>query len=70
MKIHSKAERDMTKRHVKLHRNLDELISCFYIETGLMSGNVTLGEFMDWSHKMTAKPTCVERERDVWVDTP
>ncbi|KKN76723.1 hypothetical protein LCGC14_0366940 [marine sediment metagenome] len=55
-------KKDMTKRHVKLHRNLDELIACFYIETGLLAGTTTLMEFMEWSHKMTVKPTCATVE--------
>ncbi len=60
MKTHDK--KDMHKRHAKLHRSLDELIGCFYIETGLMSGNVTLAEFMQWSYQMTQNPTCTEKE--------
>lgn len=69
MKIHNKAERDMAKRHAKLHRSLDELLGCFYIETGLMSGNVTLAEFMNWSYSMTHTPTCAEKENEVGQGT-
>jgi len=55
----------MTKRHLKLHRNLDELIACFYIQTGLLSSNITLAEFMQWSHQMTLQPTCTEKENEM-----
>lgn len=60
-------KKNMLKRHVKLHRNLDELIACFYIQTGLLAGTTTLMEFMEWSHKMTVKPTCaaVEKENEM-----
>lgn len=50
----------MGKRHAKLHRSLDELIACFYIQTGLLSQNITLAEFMVWSYKMSQNPTCAE----------
>ena len=60
-------KKDRAKRHLKLHRSLDELIGCFYIETGLLSSNITLAEFMQWSYQMTQKPTCatVEKEDEV-----
>ncbi len=53
-------KKDMKKRHLKLHASLDELVACFYIETGLLAGTTTLMEFMEWSHKMTTDPTCAE----------
>jgi hypothetical protein len=60
-------KKDMKKRHLKLHRSLDELIACFYIQTKGMAGTTTLMEFMEWSHKMTINPTCaaVEKEDEV-----
>ncbi len=60
-------KKDMKKRHLKLHRALDELLGCFYIETELRAGTTTLLEFMQWSHKMTENPTCatVEKENEV-----
>ncbi len=63
MKIQKRHDKkDMTKRHLKLHRNLDELIACFYIQTGLLSQNITLAEFMVWSYKMSQNPTCARKE--------
>lgn len=53
-------KKDMLKRHVKLHRNLDELIACFFTETELLASTTTLMEFLQWSHKMTENPTCAE----------
>ena len=49
---------ELKERHVKLHRSFDELLACFYIETGDLAKETTLMEFMEWSHKMTINPTC------------
>ena len=65
MKIQKRHDKkDMTKRHLKLHRSLDELIACFYIQTGLLSQNITLAEFMVWSYKMSQNPTCATVEKE------
>lgn len=53
------------KRHLKLHQSLDELLSCFLIETERLSSETTLMEFMKWSHQMTEDPTCVQEKADV-----
>lgn len=52
---------ELIERHKKLHRSFDELLAC-YIES--KKGPVlqdSLMQFMEWSHKMTENPTCVER---------
>lgn len=46
------------ERHVILHKNLDELAACFFIETKKLPSEVTLTDFMKWSHDMTTEPTC------------
>ncbi len=64
-------KKNMVKQHVKLHRNLDELVACFYIQTKRLAGTTTLMEFMEWSHKMTENPTCatVEKENEMGQGT-
>jgi hypothetical protein len=58
-----KLTRHQTKaRHVKLHRRLDELVACFIAETGHTPSQITLLEFMQWSHEMTKNPTCVDKD--------
>jgi hypothetical protein len=52
------------ERHVELHRAFDELFACFITEHPKRSGrysDATLKEFMEWSHQMTIKPTCMEK---------
>lgn len=53
----------LTARHKKLHQGFDELLACFIAEHPDKSNflDVTLKEFMDWSHQMTINPTCVAR---------
>ena len=48
-------------RHVELHESLDELIACFITETEKLPSQTTLMEFMEWSHEMTKKPTCADK---------
>lgn len=52
---------EIIERHKKLHRSLDELIACFITETTNLPSRTTMMEFMEWSHKMTENPTCVEK---------
>lgn len=50
-------------RHVELHKNLDELLACFVGETGKLFSETTVMELMKWSHEMTKKPTCAEKNK-------
>ena len=52
---------ELLERHKKLHQSFDELIACFITETGKLPSKTGLMEFMEWSHKMTTNPTCVEK---------
>ncbi len=51
------------ERHVELHRSFDELFACFIAENPDRTDflDTTLGEFMEWSHQMTIKPTCANK---------
>ena len=57
------AER-MRERHALLHKNLDELLGCFLLETKKNPVDVTLMDFMAWSFEMTTLPTCVKSGED------
>jgi hypothetical protein len=41
------------KRHVQLHKALDELIADFIDETQALHSKTTLLEFLKWSYKQT-----------------
>lgn len=51
---------ELQTRHIELHRAFDELLACFISQRPLGSSalNVTLGEFMKWSHLQTLSPRC------------
>ncbi len=52
---------EVIERHKKLHQSLDELIACFITETNGLPSKTGLMEFLEWSHKMTENPTCVDK---------
>ena len=43
-------------RHVFLHKKLDELVADFIDKTKKFPSQVTLVQFMHWSHKQTENP--------------
>lgn len=45
------------ERHIKLHRNLDELAADFIEQEGKRISQVTVLELMEWSHQQTIEPT-------------
>ena len=59
---------EVIERHKKLHQSLDELIACFITETDGLPSKTGLMEFMEWSHKMTKDPTCVEKNHGTMED--
>ena len=61
-------EEETIERHKKLHQSLDELIACFITETNGLPSKTGLMEFMEWSHKMTKIPTCVEKNHETKED--
>lgn len=45
------------KRHILLHRMLDELLTDFIRDTGKMPSGCKIGELMKWSFEQTKKPS-------------
>lgn len=45
------------KRHVDLHRALDELMADYVGHTRRLLGQTTMIEFMQWSYEQTLNPT-------------
>ena len=45
------------ERHILLHRHLDELLANFIAITGLRPSQVTLMDFLSWSHQQTINPS-------------
>ena len=45
------------KRHVELHRSLDELVADFVAQTGRLPSETTIMDLMRWSHEQTIAPT-------------
>lgn len=42
-------------RHIELHKNLDELISCFVMNTDELPSQTSMMKFMEWSYRQTTK---------------
>lgn len=45
------------QRHKELHKSLDELLADFITHTGKLPSNVTVMEFLTWSHEQCTNPT-------------
>ena len=45
------------KRHIELHKSLDELSADFIRHTGKRPSQTTIIELMKWSYEQTQKPT-------------
>ena len=61
----------MKQRHVELHRDLDELVACYFTQnTQKLASETTLMEFMTWSHKMTINPSCASVIEEQHGPTP
>jgi len=48
---------DHKRRHVALHRHLDELVADYIGNTGNLPSKVTLMQFMKWSAEQTKHPS-------------
>lgn len=51
------SEVEHKKRHIKLHRNFDELVADFVAQTGRLISETTIMDLMRWSHEQTIVPT-------------
>lgn len=52
-----KTHEEHCKRHIKLHRMLDELCADWIQETDGMPSNATVLDLMNWSHEQTFDPS-------------
>jgi hypothetical protein len=49
------------KIHLELHKNLDELVSDFIMQTEKLPSETTILELIEWSSKQTENPTIKEK---------
>lgn len=57
-------EEQHKRRHALLHRRFDELLADFYAQTGRVSAETTLAQFMDWSARQCASPSTKQNIRE------
>ena len=49
-------KKDHIKRHIELHKSLDELIADFILHTQKLLSETTVMELMEWTHEQTINP--------------
>jgi len=58
------SEKNMQERHSILSRALNELVSCFTLETGQLPAETLMADFQAWAEDMRNTPTCVGKHDD------
>lgn len=53
-------EEEHKKRHIELHRKLDELLADFIRHTNGLPSKTTIMELLEWSFQQTKNPTLEE----------